>query len=83
MIAAELPTTPTESRPSTARGEEVIAFVLLALAVVMFMAWPARRSSASPRSGRGRDPEGPEHPYRKGAPRERPAKVWVYKLPKR
>ncbi|NUP07163.1 MAG: hypothetical protein HOW73_14000 [Polyangiaceae bacterium] len=66
-----------------ARGEDIIAFGLLALAMILFFAWPKGPPPRVNRSKGHREPEGPHHPYRRAAPREPSSRTWIWKVPRR
>jgi predicted Zn-dependent protease len=52
------------------RDNELAAFAIVAVAIVLWLTWP-RAGRVAPRR-RSRRPEGPDHPYRKAAPKPRP-----------
>lgn len=48
------------------KGTELVAFAILAVVLILWMAWPSSRSR-SRRAVPPRRPEGPSHPYRQAA----------------
>ena len=50
---------------TTVKGNELAAFAVLAVAIVLWLSWP-RSGRVAPRP-RAKRPEGPDHPYRKAA----------------
>jgi hypothetical protein len=82
------PVTPHSSssprRPDTnvsVRSDEIVGFALVAMTVILFMAWPRRVSYEKNLTWR-RDPrgrgEGPAHPYRRAAPRAPRGRAWTW-----
>jgi len=52
------------------KGSELTGFAIVAVAIVLWLAWP-RSGRAAPRP-RTKRSEGPDHPYRRAAPRPAP-----------